>query len=1667
MKKRKILVDKVRASRDGHEYHEVWTARKAMQLLRPNSDLAAIAVEGLSPADQAHAPAHTIQIADITLYYGSGYTFKIASRTSIVQFKYSVSNQDKDFRASHAKKTIRKFAETYQDHKRKYGAQDVHDKLDFQLITNQPIYGPLLQAIEKIACGLPRTGEIENQAKQFKNAAGLDAESLAAFAEKFKIIGLKGSLPETKAALASLLVDWSATRDPIAMARLGQLKALVRKQAGHDGTHNNLITRTDILGALEIGDPKDLLPCEPALAYVGEVLEREQLADSIDLIQTCSRPILVHAAGGVGKTVFMNSLAAKMRERHEVVFFDCFGGGAYRSLADSRHLPKNGLIHIANTLAFDGLCDPMLPDSPSVDGLFRTFTRRLNQCVATLSRLTPGREVVLFIDAIDNAEIAAGPRSDDAFPVKLLEVLDAEPIPGVKLIVSCRTERKPSTHAQYHEFDLRPFSTDETATFLRARLKNVSEVEINVAQSRSGGNPRVLDYLLTSGRGLLDESEINKRIELDELIQQRITNALSTARQRGYRTKDTNAFLAGLAVLPPPVPLDEYAGAHGIKLSAIQSFASDLAPLLERTKQGLMFKDEPTETLVRNQYASSKTALRHVAKNLLTRQDVSVYAARALPGLLHELNDGKKLFALAFDDRIPQSITSTVGKRNVRYARLKAATLHAAINQDYNGLVQLLVELSTIAASDQRGADYILDHPDLVITAKDVDSTRRLFETRTAWPGKRHARLAIANTLSGEFEEASRHVVATSEWIEHTRRTDRDHWRATPGPSRRDIAAIPFFLILNDRPQNAIRFLRRWRDWYAYEVCEYVFDYSRLGQSIRPQSSSGLARFVDMLADLGPLTAAISFQELPKLKCKKLISKIAKLCKKPPKRHSSEPSRDNLPQDGLRKAAAVALSLRLNDDALVISRRTPHQRPGVWSLHEAFPVDSNVFSFVFRTALVAAAKKIIIHEKDLMPKEIMPICSRISRELTGVAFQANVKQKLSKYVRRAHDKEHPAKHSHILSEEEKLYAERFIDYRLEPLLALTRAFSTVLGTTSRGVDKSFMALLRIWVDACKTKDHYYTGEIDPFLRALGFQTALFVLWVRNELKPKSVKCFLEIVDGQNRGAGDLIRIVSILAKREPLRELAGEQAIKACQRIEAEDEVMHRASQFGALGRAMLPASMGEASVYYRKGLEQMDSIGSGDYAFTNELLLFVSKMKGGELDEHDFHTLSNVCELNMSGEPSKFPWGAYGQSLSKAAGPRGLAKLSRWDDRSDISFKYTLLPYLTALVEDEKIAPKYALALNRLANPVEYFDSGTKEFARAVRDKAGTDPAVITELIEQFLDHNADPTTLSAVEDLALLAEESLEPSSGLVRYLSDSRIRYAEKVHAAREERENDDSGLLDARMRKRADDETRQKRAKLDSIAAATDPMNKTSLAQAIEDFNTLQNIYELKEDFFAKLRKKVPFDCRSQYVQDICALENFFFYWKLDELQACKESWEGSSVALVELYRNQALPLMQLHADCLVEHGTVSGYSIQKISSLTGVPVAELVLDLIKSFARPGTSFAGAVWLAFGLLHLSFGGCRARATRPQKFTWQYRSQTCGQGRRRTLGRWPLSKERHASNRGWSRVAHAWFSICRKKVACRSQYSLLRKIRLLGDSRYLGPQFKRKNSRCVSSF
>lgn len=194
-------IDKVRASRDGHEFHEAWTARKATQLLWPDTDLIAIAVEGPSPTDQAGASAATVEVADLTFYYGPHPSFESATRTTFAQFKYSIADQDKDFRASHARRTVEKFAATYRSFKRKYGAESVENKLDFQLVTNQPISDSLLQAIDATATGANPTGDVKEQAKQLKAASGLSGTPLVEFAQNSESLDVLGACRKRRASL--------------------------------------------------------------------------------------------------------------------------------------------------------------------------------------------------------------------------------------------------------------------------------------------------------------------------------------------------------------------------------------------------------------------------------------------------------------------------------------------------------------------------------------------------------------------------------------------------------------------------------------------------------------------------------------------------------------------------------------------------------------------------------------------------------------------------------------------------------------------------------------------------------------------------------------------------------------------------------------------------------------------------------------------------------------------------------------------------------------------------------------------------------------------------------------------------------------------------------------------------------------------------------------------------------------------------------------------------------------------------------------------------------------------------------------------------------------------------------------------------------------------------
>lgn len=107
------------------------------------------------------------------------------------------------------------------------------------------------------------------------------------------------------------------------------------------------------------------------------------------------------------------------------------------------HLPRKGLVHIVNELACRGLCDPLLPGTDDSDDLIRAFRLKIGQAADTVRRVTTDRQLIILLDAIDNAGEQAKDRGEPSFPELLLaSISHGGALTGVQLVVSSRTHRR-------------------------------------------------------------------------------------------------------------------------------------------------------------------------------------------------------------------------------------------------------------------------------------------------------------------------------------------------------------------------------------------------------------------------------------------------------------------------------------------------------------------------------------------------------------------------------------------------------------------------------------------------------------------------------------------------------------------------------------------------------------------------------------------------------------------------------------------------------------------------------------------------------------------------------------------------------------------------------------------------------------------------------------------------------------------------------------------------------------------------------------------------------------------------------------------------------------------------------------------------------------------------
>ena len=823
-----IAIDKVRASKAGHAYHEAWAARTALELLLPSTDLTAITLEGFDELDEQELGTGAVEIADLVRYHG-GTDVTRAHRVTVVQFKYSIASADTAVRAADLASTLTKFATTDAELRAMHGDDHVDKVVRYEFATNRPIHDNLGPAITAVIAGTEGDGDTGRQAGQITQALKGYPHPAAELLRRLDLMGSKGSLIDAERAISATLAAWSEPSDPDAVKRLLKLRNLIRIKAGPGSETDKRVDRVAVLAELEVEHEDRLYPTPDAFPEVKDVVQRAVLDDITILAREAGLPLVVHAAGGMGKTVLMQGLADRLRADGPVVLFDGFGAGRWRDPADGRHLPERTLVHLANLLAGQGLCDILLPVA-DVTGLLRAFRRRLAQSVTTARNTRYDACLSLVLDAIDHAGQAAQETATTSFAHLLLRSISIDPIDGVRIVASCRTERLAlATGDSSHRPFPVPFFTDtEARTLIASRVPDASAAEVASLLMRSGRNPRCLDNLIASGRPFDPMTFPDTLGELhdllDALLRKRLEEARSTARAHGATDSDIDLLLTGIALLAPPVPIEELAAAHGLIAEQVESFAADLAPLLERTPHGLMFRDEPTETLIRSTYGASQAGRDRVIAALQERQLTSNYAARALPALLTSLRYVDQLIQLAYDSRVPSG-ASQVSTRDIRLARITAAISLAGELGRSDDLLRLLLEASIVAAGHERSDRFLYEHPDLAAVAGDPEAMRRLSATNVGWPGGKHAALALMNAFAGDQDEALRHARRSIDWHNWAVHSERDQRFSEPNISSEwDDVGFAYVEMLAGNDVRVAEFFANRDDGAAFSKFHDLFD---------------------------------------------------------------------------------------------------------------------------------------------------------------------------------------------------------------------------------------------------------------------------------------------------------------------------------------------------------------------------------------------------------------------------------------------------------------------------------------------------------------------------------------------------------------------------------------------------------------------------------------------------------------------------------------------------------------------------------------------------------------------------------------------------------------------------------------------------------------------------
>ena len=805
-------MNSVRPSREGDQFHYLWAGRRCLRLLHPTTDLVAISIEGPSSYETSsdnpiEAGVHQIDVAE---YHGNE-ELSTASRVRYVQLKHSSRRPNTKWTLGGLEQTLCGFADRYRQLVKQFGLDNIKERFEFCFISNRPIDSRLTSAVEVMAAseGSHQSGIVE----EFKDATCLDGEQLAVFCSILKLQGQHADYWLQRADLQRETNGYLPGNDVEAPVLI---KNLVERKATTEGEEDPCIRKTNLLHVLGIQEDA-ISPAPSRITTTCDVVPRLQEAEIVAQIVNADSSVIIHAEGGVGKSVLSQRIEKNLPTGSIAIVYDCFGNGEYRQRSSSRHRHDGALVQIANELAAIGLCDPLLPVLAATEkDYLRAFRHRVTQSTEVIRSRSTQSLVCIVVDAGDSAEIAAEEFGEDrSFVRDLLR----EPMPdGSRLVVMSRTERvgylKPPSRTQ--KIELKPFTQDETACFLRTVYPDASDSEVDEFHSLTSHNPRVQSKALERPGSISNIllSLGSNPSNVNDTIGNMLDGALTELRKNlgENEQQHVNSLCAALAILSPFIPIQILASISGTEVSAVRSFANDFGGSLLVIGDAVQFQDEPVESWFRTKFKPDKDELAEFISNLQVFAAESAYVAYSLPQLMLDAGQLNELIELALNPRLLPD--NEIERRNVLVQRLQFA-LRASLKEcRYLDAAKLAMKAAQETAGDSRRWEMFQYNTDLASRFLSSHQIREIVSRRkfeNTWIGSRF--VFEAGLLSGSEDhkgETLNRLRIADEWIAHWNRLSKEEREEGNRIEVGDIAEIALARLNVEGPPACSNEISSW-----------------------------------------------------------------------------------------------------------------------------------------------------------------------------------------------------------------------------------------------------------------------------------------------------------------------------------------------------------------------------------------------------------------------------------------------------------------------------------------------------------------------------------------------------------------------------------------------------------------------------------------------------------------------------------------------------------------------------------------------------------------------------------------------------------------------------------------------------------------------------------------